>query len=221
MLLTTSLLAAGIMLNGLPPVAPGTPNRQPQLTASGPPIAMVFGSGKSVYFTASSDRGLTFSKPVEIASNPLLALGRHRGPRVAYSGKALLVSAIGGRPRPSPRLSPPALALTRTTAAPGPNPKSLTTYPTPPARVSTPWPPTTRAMPPSSGSTSAARARASTVPSPTTPAPRGRPTSSSTNRLTAPSVSVATRRSPRPAQESSPSCSATPSPDAATCTSSA
>jgi hypothetical protein len=57
---------------------------------------MVFGSGKSVYFTASSDRGLTFAKPVEIASVPLLALGRHRGPRVAYSGKTLLVSAIGG-----------------------------------------------------------------------------------------------------------------------------
>ncbi len=61
-----------------------------------PAIAMVFGSGKSVYFTASSDRGLTFSKPVEIASIPLLALGRHRGPRVAFSGQALLVSAIGG-----------------------------------------------------------------------------------------------------------------------------
>ena len=85
----TLLLAINI-----PPIADGTPNRQPQLAASGREVALVFGSGHAVMFARSNDSGATFSKPVMVADVPSLALGRHRGPRVAIAGKTLLVSAI-------------------------------------------------------------------------------------------------------------------------------
>lgn len=57
-------------------------------------VAMVFGSGDSVWFARSTDNGKSFSEPVKVGALPKMALGRHRGPRVAISGKAILVSAI-------------------------------------------------------------------------------------------------------------------------------
>jgi hypothetical protein len=47
-------------------------------------------------FARSKDGGQTFSKPVAIAEPPVLALGRHRGPRIVFSGDAMVVSAVGG-----------------------------------------------------------------------------------------------------------------------------
>ena len=90
-LLITALIAAAI-----PPIAIDTPNRQPQLAASNGVIALVFGSGRSVMFSKSLDQGRTFSTPVQIAEAPVLPLSRHRGPRVAFSGRTLLVTAIVG-----------------------------------------------------------------------------------------------------------------------------
>jgi BNR/Asp-box repeat len=78
----------------LPSVVPNVPNRQPQFAAANGMVAMVFGSGGSVWFARSTDAGRTFSKPLEVGEFPKLALGRHRGPRVAIAGKTILVSAI-------------------------------------------------------------------------------------------------------------------------------
>src|SRR5262249_10192118 len=78
----------------------GMQYRQPQLASDGKMVALVFGSGTTVYFSASHDQGRTFSSPVKVAEAPLLALGRHRGPRVAITPSAIVVSALVGTKNP-------------------------------------------------------------------------------------------------------------------------
>lgn len=89
MLFLTALLALH-----LGPVSPKAPNKQPQLAATNGAVVMVFGSGESIWFARSTDDGRTFSHPSKVAELSKLALGRHRGPRVAISGDTILVSAI-------------------------------------------------------------------------------------------------------------------------------
>src|SRR5262245_47441146 len=67
---------------------------QPQLAARGTPVALAFGSGNTVYVATSDDAGRTFRAPLPVSSSGQLALGMHRGPRVAYAPGALVVSAI-------------------------------------------------------------------------------------------------------------------------------
>jgi hypothetical protein len=68
--------------------------RQPQLAATADMVAVTFGADKSIYFSASRDRGQTFSAPVKVAEAPMLSLGRHRGPRVAITPSAIVISAV-------------------------------------------------------------------------------------------------------------------------------
>src|SRR2546426_12346557 len=74
--------------------------RQPQLAATADMVAVTFGADKSIYFSASRDRGQTFSTPVKVAETPMLALGRHRGPRVAITPPAIVISAMVGTKMP-------------------------------------------------------------------------------------------------------------------------
>jgi BNR repeat-like domain len=67
---------------------------QPQLSALGQRVALVFGEGQTIYFAQSKDGGRTFSSAVAVPSHGSLALGRHRGPRIAIAGEALVVTAI-------------------------------------------------------------------------------------------------------------------------------
>jgi hypothetical protein len=78
----------------LAPVSPA-PSRQPQLAAGNGLVALVFGSGDAVWFAQSADYGRWFTRAMWVADVPKLALGRHRGPRVAIGRKAILVTAIG------------------------------------------------------------------------------------------------------------------------------
>jgi hypothetical protein len=71
--------------------------RQPQLAVSGKTVALTFGSGNSIYFSSSSDEGKTFSKPVKVADPGVISLGMHRGPRIAYAGSTIVISAIAGK----------------------------------------------------------------------------------------------------------------------------
>ena len=89
MLFLTALLALH-----LAPVSPTAPNRQPQLAAGNGTVALVFGSGESIWMARSADDGRTFTAPAKVADLPKLSLGRHRGPRVVISGNAIVVSAI-------------------------------------------------------------------------------------------------------------------------------
>ena len=72
--------------------------QQPQLAVGpGGNVFLVFGSGSAVYCTASADGGKSFGSPVKVGDLGALALGMRRGPRVAATGKAVVVTATGGK----------------------------------------------------------------------------------------------------------------------------
>src|SRR5882724_10898068 len=81
--------------------------RQPQLAATADMVAVTFGADKSIYFSASRDRGQTFSAPVKVAEAPMLMLGRHRGPRVAITPSAIVISAVVSNEAPAPAAAGP------------------------------------------------------------------------------------------------------------------
>src|SRR6266567_8386139 len=89
------LFLAALLALHLQPVSPSSPNRQPQLAAANGTVALVFGSGDSIWLARSRDNGRTFSAPAKVADFPSkMALGRHRGPRVVITGNTILMSAI-------------------------------------------------------------------------------------------------------------------------------
>ncbi len=79
-----------------PPPAAGAAYRQPQLAARGGFLAMTFGSGNQVFFASSANGGESFSEPVLVNSKGVLSLGHHRGPRIAITPKAIVISAVSG-----------------------------------------------------------------------------------------------------------------------------
>lgn len=87
------ILAAMLALN-LGPMGPDAPAREPQLAASGSTVALTFGAGAAIYFTVSHDSGRTFSAPVKVEQAGNVLLTHHRGPRIAISGKTIVISAI-------------------------------------------------------------------------------------------------------------------------------
>lgn len=87
---TTSLTAGPVEIT--PAELRGS--QQPQ-AAIGPKgeIHVVFGRKSKVYHTVSTDEARTFRAPVAIATLSDLALGMHRGPRVAIAGDRIIVTA--------------------------------------------------------------------------------------------------------------------------------
>lgn len=73
------------------------PGAQPQLAAVGDRVYLTYGEGGRVIVVASADGGDTFGAPVSLPTSGTLALGMHRGPRVAATSRAVLVTAIVGR----------------------------------------------------------------------------------------------------------------------------
>lgn len=72
--------------------------KEPQVALDGQGhISIVFGIDQNLYITQSSDAGTTFGAPRPIASAGILSLGMRRGPRIAYSGKTLVISAVFGK----------------------------------------------------------------------------------------------------------------------------
>ncbi len=69
---------------------------QPQVAVgSTGEIHVVFGQkGGGIFHTFSADEARTFRAPVKIGALPKLALGMHRGPRIAVAGERLVVTAI-------------------------------------------------------------------------------------------------------------------------------
>jgi hypothetical protein len=88
----TALLVAATIA----PDAPQVEYKQPQIALSEKLVGITFGSGNVVYFAGSKDGGQTFSSPAEVSRPGKLALGRHRGPRIAIAGNTIVVSAITG-----------------------------------------------------------------------------------------------------------------------------
>jgi hypothetical protein len=85
-----------LMALRLEPAPEAPAYRQPHVAAAHGQVAMAFGAGSSIYFSASADGGRTFGTPVKVAETGALALGRHRGPRVAILRDAIVISAIRG-----------------------------------------------------------------------------------------------------------------------------
>jgi hypothetical protein len=92
-----SLVFAVMLAVNLGPIAPDTPARAPQMAANGSIVALTFGAGKGIYCSVSHDSGTTFSAPVEVAEAEVVPLSRHRGPRIALSGGAIVISAVAGK----------------------------------------------------------------------------------------------------------------------------
>lgn len=64
-------------------------------------VHLVYGAGDTVFYCQSreagtSEAGTVWSKPVQAFQVPNQALGMRRGPRIAISGKSIVVTAIGG-----------------------------------------------------------------------------------------------------------------------------
>ena len=78
------------------PQVDSVPNRQPQLAIQGRQVALTFGAGNAIYFASSRDSGATWTKPIPVFSGGQLALGMRRGPRIAISGDAIVISAVVG-----------------------------------------------------------------------------------------------------------------------------
>jgi hypothetical protein len=89
---TTLLIAAAIG-----PMGPDAPAHEPQLAVNGSMVAMTFGAGQSIYFSMSADSGKTFSKPIKVGGGEVIPLTRHRGPRLAFAGSTIVITAVTGK----------------------------------------------------------------------------------------------------------------------------
>ena len=69
---------------------------QPQLAAGGGAVYVTFAAADAISVARSTDAGATFTTPVILPGAGKLALGRHRGPRVAATRDAVIVAAIAG-----------------------------------------------------------------------------------------------------------------------------
>ena len=78
------------------PMGSDAPAREPQIAANSSTTVLVFGAGRAIYFSASRDRGQTFSAPAKVAEAGIIPLSRHRGPRVALSGNTIVITAVAG-----------------------------------------------------------------------------------------------------------------------------
>jgi hypothetical protein len=94
MMLAVQVLFASVIQ--LAPVSPGIEYKQPQIGVRGDLVALTFGSVNAVWFSGSKDGGRSFSLPVEVSRGGKMQLGRHRGPRIAIAGEAIVVSAVVG-----------------------------------------------------------------------------------------------------------------------------
>jgi hypothetical protein len=71
---------------------------QPQVAVSpAGKVYLVFGVHNTVYCTSSVDGGKSYGEPVKVGQVGALALGVRRGPRVAATDRAVVVTAVGGQ----------------------------------------------------------------------------------------------------------------------------
>jgi hypothetical protein len=85
------MLAVALLGLSIAPNAGDTPYRQPSVAASESLTGVAFGAGNNIYFARAQD-----TVPVLVHSGGKLALGRHRGPKLAIAGGTPIVAAIVG-----------------------------------------------------------------------------------------------------------------------------
>ena len=91
------LWTLGLLAVVIGPMGPDAPAHSPQLAAHGSMVALAFGAGHAVYFSRSTDSGRTFSAPVRVGGGEIVPLTRHRGPRIAFAGSAIVITAVAGK----------------------------------------------------------------------------------------------------------------------------
>lgn len=69
---------------------------QPQLATSGAETYLAFGQGSTITVVRSTDEGQSFDAPSEIHVTGRMALGMRRGPRIAATPDAVVVTAVVG-----------------------------------------------------------------------------------------------------------------------------
>ncbi len=93
---TSLIIIVSLIMVSLGPAPDKTPYRQPQLAVGQGKVAMAFARGGSVMIAFSSDNGRTFGAATKVSEAPVLATGRHRGPRVLFTEREIVVSAVVG-----------------------------------------------------------------------------------------------------------------------------
>lgn len=89
------MLAVGISISRGQQALFPQPGVQPNIFADGQGnIEMVFGKGNAIYYSISRDHGNTFTPPVLVDSLRGLHLGVSRGPQIASSPLATVITAI-------------------------------------------------------------------------------------------------------------------------------
>jgi Neuraminidase (sialidase) len=78
------------------PTSQDEPFRAPQLASHASMTAMAYGAGQGIYIRVSHDLGATFGDAVKVTEAAVVPLNRHRGPRIAFSGGTLVVTAVVG-----------------------------------------------------------------------------------------------------------------------------
>jgi hypothetical protein len=72
--------------------------KEPQVALSGSgKVYVTYGAGNTVYCSVSGDGGKTYGGPVKVAEAGSLSLGMRRGPRVAATDKAVVITAVYGQ----------------------------------------------------------------------------------------------------------------------------
>ena len=69
------------------PAGPGVAYQQPQIASDGRDVGIVFGAKNTIYYAHNN------AAPVVVAETPVLSLGNHRGPRLAFTANAVVVTA--------------------------------------------------------------------------------------------------------------------------------
>ena len=72
------------------------PGVQPQLAKLGNRVFLAYGSESGVSVTSSTDGGQTFGSAVNLAVPGRMSLGMHRGPRIAATPSAVIVTMVAG-----------------------------------------------------------------------------------------------------------------------------
>ena len=130
---------------------------QPQLAAGGGAVYVTFAAGDVISVARSTDAGATFTSPVALPEAGKLALGRHRGPRVAATARRRRRRGDRRRQGRRRRRRCRPLPLHRSAAAPGRRRSSINDVPGAAREGLHGSPPTPPAWSSSPGSTCARR----------------------------------------------------------------
>jgi hypothetical protein len=85
-----------LLMLGVAPAQYTVAGRQPVLATDGKSVGLAVGRDDGIYFARSTNGGRTFTDTVSTIPTAHLSLGMRRGPRIAMTGSAIVITAIVG-----------------------------------------------------------------------------------------------------------------------------